>query len=187
MEISEKLQDVGISALAIHGRTRCQMYKGDADWTLIGDVKNNPRITMPIIGNGDITTPERAKEVFDRYGVDGVMIGRGAIGRPWFFKEVRHFLDTGEILPFPSVSDRVALAKRQLTRSVDWKGSPRGIYEMRRHYINYFKGLPHFKDFKLKLVTSLDLDEIFLLLDNIENQYSDDDFIIQTNPHNFSH
>ena len=173
IEIAERLQDVGIQALTIHGRTRAQLYKGQADWTLIGEVKNNPKIHIPIIGNGDVDSPEKAREMFDRYGVDGIMIGRAAIGNPWIFKHIRHYLDTGELLPEPTVTEKVSLAKLQFNKSVEWKGIPRGIYEMRRHMVNYFKGLPHFKEIKLKLVTSLDTDEIFSLLDTIEKTYGD--------------
>ncbi len=170
-EIAEKLQDVGIKALTIHGRTRSQFYKGEADWTLIGKVKNNPRITIPIIGNGDVDSPLKAKEMFDKYGVDAIMIGRAAIGRPYIFREIKHFLDTGEILGEPSVEEKVELAKTHLLKSVEWKGNPRGIYEMRRHYIQYFKGLPNFKDIRMKLVTSTDIEELIKTLEQIKEIY----------------
>jgi tRNA-dihydrouridine synthase B len=167
VEIGEKLQDVGIKALTIHGRTRAQLYKGNADWTLIGDVKNNPRMKIPIIGNGDIITPQSAREAFDRYGVDGIMIGRATVGKPWIFGEVRHFLNTGELLPPMTLKDKVDLARLQFHKSLDVKGIPRGIFEMRRHFSNYFKGLPDFRDIRMKLVTTLDTGEIEKLLDLI--------------------
>ena len=172
VELAERLQDVGIQALTIHGRTRCQMYKGEADWTLIGEVKNNPRMKIPIIGNGDITTPQKAKEAFDRYGVDGIMIGRASFGHPWIFKEVKHYLQTGELLPDLSVEEKVALAKRHLALSVEAKGQPRGIFEMRRHLSCYFKGLPEFKETRIKMVTTLDLVELNNILDDICIRYA---------------
>jgi len=164
---------VGIQALTIHGRTRCQMYKGSADWTLIGEVKNNPRMHIPIIGNGDITNPHQAKEAFDRYGVDGIMIGRASFGHPWIFREIKHFLQTGEELPPLPVAEKVALAKRQLALSLQYKGEPRGIYEMRRHLSCYFKGLPDFKETRMRMVTTLDSSELFTILDNIAETYAD--------------
>ena len=166
-EIALRLQDAGIAALTIHGRTRAQMYRGEADWTLIGQVKNNPQIHIPIIGNGDVDSGPKAKEVFDRYGVDGVMIGRATYGRPWIFREVKHYLATGEVMPQPSVTERVAIAKEHLQKSLEIKGDHVGILEMRRHLTNYFKGLPDFKPTRLKLVTSLDTDELFTTLDEI--------------------
>lgn len=172
LDIAIRLQDVGIQALTIHGRTRMQMFKGKADWTLIGEVKNHPKIHIPIIGNGDITTPEEAKQAFDNYGVDGIMIGRGAIGKPWIFRDIKHYLKTGQLLPSPSIKEIVDLARLHFLKSIEYKGLPVGIYEMRRHFVNYFKGLPHFKDFKIKLVTSIDPDEILLLLEEIEKRYS---------------
>lgn len=173
MEIAEQLQDCGIDALTIHGRTRAQMYKGNADWTLIGKVKKNPRMKIPIIGNGDITSPEIAKHHFERYGVDGIMIGRGAVGRPWLFNQVKHFLGTGEKLPEPSTTEKVEIAREQFVRSLEWKGEPVGIYEMRRHFSNYFKGLPNFKETRIKLLTSLDVEEILGILDGIAERYGD--------------
>jgi len=167
VELAERLQDVGIEALTIHGRTRAQLYKGEADWTLIGEVKNNPRMHIPIIGNGDIASPERAKEVFDRYGVDGIMIGRASFGHPWIFKEIKHYLATGEILPPMSVADRVTLAKKHLAKSLEIKGERVGILEMRRHLSSYFKGLENFKETRLKLVTENDPAALFSLLDYI--------------------
>ena len=169
--LAERLQDAGIAALTIHGRTRCQLYKGEADWTLIGEVKRNPRMKIPIIGNGDITTPEKAKEAFDRYGVDAVMIGRASFGHPWIFREVRHYLDTGELLPPMSVAERVELAKRHLTKSLEVKGPKVGILEMRRHLSCYFKGLDNFKETRLKLVTLTDPDELFATLDYIKENW----------------
>ena len=149
---AEKLQDVGVEAVSIHGRTRQQLYKGDADWTLIGEVKNNPRMHIPIFGNGDIDTPEKALEYKNRYGVDGIMIGRASIGYPWVFNEVKHFMKTGQHLAPPSVADRVAIAKEHLQMSVAWKGEGLGIAEMKRHYSNYFKGISHMKEYRMKLV-----------------------------------
>ncbi len=172
-ELAERLQDVGIQALTIHGRTRQQMYKGSADWALIGEVKNNPRIHIPIIGNGDITDGPKAREAFDRYGVDAIMIGRASFGHPWVFREIRHYLDTGEQLPPLPVKDRVALAKRHLDLSLLYKGEKRGIFEMRRHLSCYFKGLPDFKQTRMRLVTSLDPAEIHSILDSIALQYAD--------------
>ena len=174
-EIALRLQDVGIAALTIHGRTRAQMYRGEADWTLIGQVKNNPLIRIPIIGNGDVDSGPKAAEMFDRYGVDGVMIGRATYGRPWIFREVKHFMETGEILPQPSVVERVEIAKEHLTKSLEVKGDYVGVLEMRRHLTNYFKGLPDFKATRLKLVTTLDTDELFATLDYIGERWGDYD------------
>lgn len=167
VEIAERLQDAGIQALTIHGRTRAQLYKGSADWTLIGEVKNNPRMTIPIIGNGDIITPQSARDAFNNYGVDGIMIGRAAVGKPWLFEEIRHFLNTGEILPPKTLREKVALARLQFRKSLEVKGLPRGIFEMRRHFSNYFKGLPDFREIRMKLVTSLDPADIEQILDEI--------------------
>ncbi len=166
-EIALRLQDVGISALTIHGRTRAQMYKGEADWTLIGAVKNNPLIKIPIIGNGDINSAEGAKAMFDRYGVDGVMIGRATYGRPWIFSEIKHYLKTGTLLAQPSVVERVAIARDHLAKSIEVKGDKVGILEMRRHLSNYFKGLPNFKETRLKLVTLTDPAELFATIESI--------------------
>ena len=171
VEVAEQLQDQGISALTIHGRTRAQMYKGQADWTLIVAVKSNPRMHIPIIGNGDITTPVEAKEAFDRFGVDGIMIGRAAVGKPWLFGHVKHYLNTGELLPDPTVSEMVDMARLQFSKSLEIKSEPVGVYEMRRHFSNYFKGLPHFKEMRLKLLTTLEVDEIFALLEQIRETY----------------
>lgn len=172
VELAERLQDVGIQALTIHGRTRCQLYRGEADWSLIGAVKKNPRMHIPIIGNGDIDSPEKAKQAFDRYGVDGIMIGRATFGHPWIFKEIRHYLDTGELMEDLSVSEKVALAKRHLKLSLDLKGEPRGIFEMRRHLSCYFKGLSDFKEIRMRMVTTLDVNELYSILDLIEDRYA---------------
>lgn len=167
-EVAERLQDVGIKALSIHGRTRTQLYKGSADWTLIAKVKNNPRIHIPIFGNGDIDSPEKAKEYKEKYGVDGIMIGRAAIGHPWIFREIKHYLKTGEILNPPTLSERIDACRTHLLKSVDWKGEKAAINEMKRHYASYFKGIPHLKEAKVKLVTSNLLTEIISTLDHIE-------------------
>ncbi len=174
-EIALRLQDVGIAALTIHGRTRAQLYRGEADWTLIGKVKNNPAIRIPIIGNGDIDSGEKAKLMFDRYGVDAVMIGRATYGRPWIFREVKHYLQTGETLPQPSVAERVGIAKEHLAKSIEIKGERVGILEMRRHLSNYFKGLPNFKDTRLKLVTLNDPDELQATISLIAERWGDFD------------
>jgi len=172
VEVAERLQDVGIAALSIHARTRSQMYKGEADWTLVGEVKNNPRMKIPIFGNGDIDTPQKAKEYKDRYGVDGIMIGRASIGYPWIFNEIKHYLATGEILPPPSVMERVDAARRHLRHSIEWKGEKLGIIEMRRHYSNYFRSLEGIKHFRSLLVTEMEMATIFGILDQIEDQYA---------------
>ena len=174
-EIALRLQDVGISALTIHGRTRCQLYKGEADWTLIGKIKNNPAIHIPIIGNGDVDSGEKAREMFDCYGVDAVMIGRATYGRPWIFREIRHYLDTGERLPQPSVSERVAIAKEHLQKSIEVKGERVGVLEMRRHLSNYFKGLPNFKDTRMRLVTENDPAMLMEVIGSIEERWGDFD------------
>lgn len=168
VDVAERLQDVGIEAISIHGRTRKQMYKGSADWTLIGDVKNNQRMHIPVFGNGDIDTPEKAVEYKNRYGVDGVMIGRASIGYPWIFNEIKHYINTGTHLAKPTIQDRVEAARRHLEMSIKWKGEGLGIAEMKRHYTNYFKGIAHFKDYRMKLVTTFNLEEILLTLNEIE-------------------
>lgn len=175
-EVAERLQDIGIKALAIHGRTRTQMYKGEADWTLIGKVKNNPRITIPIFGNGDIDSPEKAVEYKNRYGVDGIMIGRAAIGYPWIFNEIKHFVKTGTHLAPPTVEARVAVCKKHLHKSFEWKGPKVGIYEMRRHYTNYLKGMPGIKEYRGKLVTLETVAEIEAVLNEIVAKYSGYEF-----------
>ena len=171
-EVAERLQDVGIQALSIHGRTRTQMYKGSADWSLIAKVKNNPRIKIPIFGNGDIDSPQKALEYRNRYGVDGIMVGRAAIGYPWIFREIKHYFATGELLAPPSLEERIDACKKHLYGSVSWKGQKLGLLEMRRHYANYLKGLPHIKDFRLKLVTTEDLHEIEDIFNQILAHYS---------------
>ena len=171
VELAERLQDAGISALTIHGRTRCQLYKGAADWTLIGAVKANPRMHIPIIGNGDITDGPSAREAFERYGVDGIMIGRATFGHPWIFREIKYYLEHGEPMPPLSVGEKVALARRHLDLSLAAKGEPRGIYEMRRHLSCYFKGLPDFKETRMKMVTTLDRQELYDILDSIAQRY----------------
>lgn len=173
VEIAERLQDTGIKALTIHGRTRAQFYKGEADWTLIGAVKNNQRMSIPVIGNGDIDGPVKAKEMFEKYGVDGIMIGRATVGRPWIFRDIRHYLNTGELLPEPSVSDKADLAIFHLDKSLEYKEGKRAIYEMRRHLSNYFKGLPHFKETRLKLLTCVEVDEIKEIIEKIRQNWGD--------------
>lgn len=173
VEIAERLQDAGIKALTIHGRTRAQLYKGEADWTLIGAVKNNPRMTIPVIGNGDIDGPVCAKEMFNRYGVDGIMIGRATVGRPWIFREIRHYLETGELLPEPTVNEKADLALQHLGKSLDYKEGKRAVFEMRRHLSNYFKGLPHFKETRLRLLTSPEVDEIKGVIEEIRRNWGD--------------
>ncbi len=177
-EIALRLQDVGISALTIHGRTRAQMYKGEADWTLIGKIKNNPLIKIPIIGNGDITSARGAKEAIDRYGVDGIMVGRATFGRPWIFRDIKHYLTTGEELLEPSVEERVAIARRHLELSVAAKGEKVGVLEMRRHFSCYFKGFPDFKDIRIRLVTLPTAEELLPIFDEILDRYSDYDATI---------
>lgn len=173
VEVAEMLQDVGVRALTIHGRTGAQLYRGNADWTLIGEVKNNPRMRIPIIGNGDIDGPLKAKEMFDKYGVDGIMIGRATVGRPWIFKDIRHYLTTGELLPEPDVNEKVDIALFHFEKSLLYKEGNRAIFEMRRHLSNYFKGLPHFKETRLKLLTTVDTEEIRKLLDEIKQRWGD--------------
>lgn len=175
VEVAERLQDAGAKAIAIHGRTRAQMYKGDADWTRIREVKNNQRMVIPVFGNGDVNSPERAKLMRDEYGLDGAMIGRASIGNPWFFKEVKQYLKTGEILTPPSIDERIITAKRHLEMSIKWKGERLGLLETRRHYSNYFKGIPDFKPYRTRLVTSDTLEEImevFLELENNKEVFS---------------
>ena len=175
VELAERLQDTGIKALTVHGRTRMQMYTGEADWTLIGKIKENPRMHIPIIGNGDINSPQKAREAFDRYGVDAIMIGRATYGHPWIFREIKHYLATGEILPQMSVLERVALAKRHLALSLEFKGEKVGVLEMRRHLSCYFKGLPDFKETRLKLVTLTDPAEIYRTLDYVGEKWGASD------------
>lgn len=179
-EVAERLQDVGIKALSIHGRTRAQMYKGEADWSLIAKVKNNPRIHIPIFGNGDIDSPQKALAYKERYGVDGIMIGRASIGYPWIFREIKHYIATGEILPFPTVEERVEVCKKHLRKSLEWKGPKVGIFEMRRHYANYLKGLPGIKEFRGRLVTLMLQEEIEAVLDEVATTYTG--FVIERTP-----
>ena len=172
LEVAERLQDIGIEALSVHGRTRVQMYKGEADWTLIGKVKENPRIRIPIFGNGDIDSPEKALIYKNRYGVDGVMIGRASIGYPWIFREIKHYLRTGQNLPAPTLQERVDVCRRHLDFSIRWKGPKTGIFEMRRHYTNYFRGLEHFKPYRMRLVESGDHADIVGILQEIAENFS---------------
>lgn len=173
VEAAERLQDVGCAAISIHGRTRAQMYKGDADWKPIAAVKNNPRMQIPVFGNGDVNTPERAVEMRDEYGLDGAMIGRASIGNPWFFNQVKHFFKTGEHMPTPTILQRVEAARRHLQMSIDWKGETLGVLETRRHYTNYFKGIPHFKEYRTRLVTSNASEEVFATLADVESAWGD--------------
>ena len=173
VEVAERLQDVGCAAISIHGRTRAQMYKGDADWRPIAEVKNNPRMHIPVFGNGDVNTPERAVEMRDKYGLDGAMIGRASIGNPWFFNQVKHFFKTGEHMPTPTILQRVEAARRHLQMSIDWKGETLGVLETRRHYTNYFKGIPHFKEYRTRLVTSNASEEVFATLADVERERGD--------------
>lgn len=176
VEVAERLQDVGIQGISIHGRTRKQMYKGDADWNLIADVKNNSRMHIPVFGNGDVDTPEKAKEKKDNYGVDGIMIGRGAIGYPWIFNEIKHYLKTGEHLPKPTMKERLDLCREHLEFSLKWKGDILGVVETRRHYTNYFKHIADFKEYRMRLVTANDPQEIFNILNEIEQRFGDYQF-----------
>lgn len=171
VEVAERLQDVGCKAISIHGRTRAQMYKGDADWAPIAEVKNNQRMHIPVFGNGDITSPEKAMEMRDIYGLDGAMIGRASIGSPWFFKEVKHFFKTGEHLDSPTISERVEIARRHLKMAIDWKGDALGVLETRRHYTNYFKGIPHFKEYRLRMVTEFDPADVFAVFDEVLEKF----------------
>ena len=172
VEVAERLQDIGIKAISIHGRTRKQMYKGEADWTLISEVKNNPRMQIPVFGNGDIDSPEKAKMMKDRYDVDGMMIGRASIGYPWIFNEIKHFLETGEKLAPPTIEERVAVCKQHLQRSLEWKGPILGVVETRRHYTNYFKGMHGIKEYRKKLVTTDEPETLFAILDEIAEHFA---------------
>jgi len=177
VEVAERLQDVGCKAISIHGRTRAQMYKGDADWKPIAAVKNNPRMYIPVFGNGDVNTPEKAVEMRDSYGLDGAMIGRASIGQPWFFKQVKHFFTTGEHLAPPTMEERVTIARRHLEMAIAWKGERLGIVETRRHYTNYFKGIPHFKEFRLKMVTTDEPSGVFAIFDEVIEKFRDYEFV----------
>ncbi len=176
VEVAERLQDVGIKAISIHGRTRVQMYKGFADWKPIAQVKNNPRMHIPVFGNGDVDSPEAAVRMRDDFGLDGAMIGRASIGNPWFFKEVKHFFETGTHLKPPSMDERVEAARRHLQMAIDWKGEKLGVFETRRHYTNYFKGIPHFKEYRMKMVTSDDAADVFAAFDEVLEKFGDHQF-----------
>jgi nifR3 family TIM-barrel protein len=173
LEVAERLQDVGCAAISIHGRTRAQMYKGEADWTPIAAVKNNPRMHIPVFGNGDVNTPEQALKMRDEYGIDGAMIGRASIGNPWFFNEVKHFFKTGTHMEPPTIEQKVAAARRHLEMAIDWKGELLGVLETRRHYTNYFKGIPNFKPFRTRMVTSDEAAAVFDVFDEILNEFSE--------------
>ncbi len=173
VEVAERLQDVGCAAISIHGRTRAQMYKGDADWAPIAAVKNNPRMHIPVFGNGDVNTPERAVEMRDQYGLDGAMIGRASIGNPWFFNQVKHFIKTGTHLPSPTISERAEAARRHLEMSIAWKGEVLGVLETRRHYSNYFKGIPNFKEYRTRMVTSNASEDVFATLADVKRDWSE--------------
>jgi nifR3 family TIM-barrel protein len=176
VEVAERLQDVGTQAISIHGRTRVQMYKGEADWKPIAEVKNNPRMHIPVFGNGDVDTPEAAVRMRDEYGLDGAMIGRASIGYPWFFKEVKHYFKTGTHLQPPTMEERVEAARRHLQMAIDWKGEKLGVFETRRHYTNYFKGIPHFKEYRMKMVTSDDSADVFAAFDEVLEKFGDFQF-----------
>ena len=177
VEVAERLQDVGCKAIAIHGRTRAQMYKGNADWKPIAEVKNNPRMHIPVFGNGDIDTPEKAKEMRDVFGLDGAMIGRATIGNPWFFKQVKHYFKTGEHIEHITLVERVDAARRHLQMAIDWKGEKLGVFETRRHYTNYFRGIPHFKEYRMKMVTSDASVDVFAAFDEVLEKFSDHQFV----------
>lgn len=172
IEVAKRLQDVGVQALTIHGRTRKQMYKGEADWSYIAEVKNHPDIHIPIFGNGDIDSPEKALEYRNKYGVDGIMIGRAAIGYPWIFREIKHFFETGEKLAPPTFNERIIACKKHLAKSIEWKGERKGVLEMRRHYTNYFRGINNFKPFRMKLVEEMEYDKLLEILDEVESTYA---------------
>jgi nifR3 family TIM-barrel protein len=173
VEVAERLQDVGCKAISIHGRTRAQMYKGSADWKPIAEVKNNQRMHIPVFGNGDVDSPERAVEMRDKYGLDGAMIGRATIGNPWFFKQVKHYIETGKHLAPISMLERVEAARRHLQMAIDWKGDKLGVFETRRHYTNYFRGIPNFKPYRMKMVTSDEAKDVFAAFDEVEEKFSD--------------
>ena len=177
VEVAERLQDVGCKAISIHGRTRAQMYKGYANWVPIAEVKNNPRMHIPVFGNGDVDSPEKAMEMRDKFGLDGAMIGRATIGNPWFFKQVKHFFKTGNHLPPISMQERVNAARRHLKMAIDWKGEKLGVFETRRHYTNYFRGIPHFKEYRMKMVTSDDSKDVFAAFDEVLQKFGDHQFV----------
>ena len=176
VEVAERLQDVGIEAISIHGRTRVQMYKGHADWKPIAAVKNNPRMHIPVFGNGDVDSPEAAVRMRDDFGLDGAMIGRASIGNPWFFNQVTHYFKTGQHLPSPSMEERVTAARRHLQMAIDWKGEKLGVFETRRHYTNYFKGIPHFKEYRMKMVTRDESADVFAAFDEVREKFGDFQF-----------
>jgi len=176
-EVAERLQDVGIKSIAIHGRTRKQMYKGKADWDILAKVKNNPRLHIPVFGNGDVNSPEKAVEMRDKYGLDGAMIGRASIGNPWIFREIKHYIKTGEKLAKPTMKERVVAAKRHLKTAMDWKGERLGVLETRRHYSQYFKGIPNFKPYRMKMVTSDDPQDVFDVLEESLEKFGDHEFV----------
>ena len=176
VEVAERLQDVGCKAISIHGRTRAQMYKGEADWKPIAEVKNNPRMHIPVFGNGDVDSPEKAVKMRDEFGLDGAMIGRASIGYPWFFREVKHYFETGEHLDPPTMAERLDAARRHLQMAIDWKGDRLGVFETRRHYTNYFKGIPHFKEHRMKMVTSDEPEDVFKAFDEAEKEFGDFQF-----------
>ncbi|WP_298246919.1 tRNA dihydrouridine synthase DusB [uncultured Christiangramia sp.] len=176
LEVAERLQDVGCQAISIHGRTRAQMYKGEADWNPIAQVKNNPRMHIPVFGNGDVDSPEKAMLMRDEFGLDGAMIGRASIGYPWFFREVKHYFETGKHMAPPTLEERVDAARRHLQMSIDWKGERLGVFETRRHYTNYFKGIPHFKEYRMKMVTSDDSVDVFKVFDEVEKEFAGYEF-----------
>ena len=176
VEVAERLQDVGIQAISIHGRTRVQMYKGSADWVPIAEVKNNPRMYIPVFGNGDVDSPEAAVRMRDDFGLDGAMIGRASIGNPWFFKEVKHFFETGLHMEPPTMSERVEAARRHLQMAIDWKGEKLGVFETRRHYTNYFRGIPHFKEYRMKMVTSDAASDVFAAFEEVEEKFGHHQF-----------
>jgi nifR3 family TIM-barrel protein len=177
VEVAERLQDVGAQAIAIHGRTRAQMYKGDADWKPIAEVKNNSRMHIPVFGNGDVNSPEKAMEMRDQFGLDGAMIGRASIGNPWFFKQVKHYFQTGEHLAPPTMQERLDAARRHLQMAIDWKGEKLGVFETRRHYTNYFKGIPNFKEYRQRMVTNDHYQDVFAVFDEVENKFLDHQFV----------
>jgi nifR3 family TIM-barrel protein len=176
VEVAERLQDVGIKAISIHGRTRAQMYKGNANWAPIAEVKNNPRMHIPVFGNGDVTTPELAMKMRDEYGLDGCMVGRASIGYPWFFREVKHYFEHGTHMVKPTMAERVEIARRHLEMAIDWKGEKLGVFETRRHYTNYFKGIPDFKEHRMKMVTSDDSEGVFNAFNEVLQKFGDYSF-----------
>jgi len=172
-DVASRLQDVGIQGLSIHGRTRVQMYKGEADWTLIGEIAQDPKIHIPIFGNGDVNSPEKAKEMRDRYGVQGIMIGRASIGHPWIFREIKHYFKTGTLMTGPTMAERIETCLHHFEESIKWKGERLGIFEMRRHYANYFKGIPNFKPNRMRLVTANTREDVLIILEELRERYTE--------------